>query len=250
MPSKSLRVFAGPNGSGKSTLFEQIESLGQINLGYFINADFLENDLKTKGFIDLTSFGINANQRDLDKFLQTYQAKSLFEKATSDGRNINIEVIDNVIVDKQKGSLSYEASLIGSFIRHILTNQNKSLSFETVMSHSSKIDELRIANEGGYKVYLYFVCTDDPEINVSRVNNRVAKGGHKVRVANIIGRYNRTLKNLYPAIQQSRRAFLFDNSSLEGFRLIAETFEKTIKIHVETPPDWFVKYVLPYYINK
>ena len=60
-----------------------------------------------------------------------------------------------------------------------------SFSFETVMSHPSKIKELKKAKEKGYRIYLYFVCTDDAEINVNRVANRIEKGGHPVDVYKI-----------------------------------------------------------------
>lgn len=39
-----LRVFAGPNGSGKSTIEDLIAS--KYNLGYFINPDEIEKEIK------------------------------------------------------------------------------------------------------------------------------------------------------------------------------------------------------------
>lgn len=246
MPGKSIRVFAGPNGSGKSTLFKSIKDY-PINLGYFINADELESQLKTKGYIDLKEIGLKANQKELDKFLKTKAAKSLIEKSNSINHEINFEIIDDLIIDKARNAMSYEASLIGSFIRMLLYKQNRSFSFETVMSHVSKIDELRYAKSKGYRVYLYFICTDDAEINVSRVKDRVVKGGHDVNRKNIIDRYPKTLENLMDAIKQSRRAFLFDNSGKDKFTLIAETYENQLKIHVNSLPEWFNQYVLPNY---
>ena len=38
-----IRVFAGPNGSGKSTLFDSFSK--KYPTGYFLNADFIENEL-------------------------------------------------------------------------------------------------------------------------------------------------------------------------------------------------------------
>jgi predicted ABC-type ATPase len=45
------------------------------------------------------------------------------------------------------------------------------------MSHTSKLNEIEAMVAKGYRSYLYFVCTDSPVVNVSRVNNRVEKGG-------------------------------------------------------------------------
>ena len=61
-------------------------------------------------------------------------------------------------------------------------------SFETVMSHHSKVSFLKEVKQAGFKTYLYFICTQDPEINQKRVLNRVSKGGHSVdEVSRAIG---------------------------------------------------------------
>lgn len=52
-----------------------------------------------------------------------------------------------------------------------------SYSFESVMSHPSKLNEIRQAKALSYKTYLYFDCLQDADINVSMVLNRVKKGG-------------------------------------------------------------------------
>lgn len=64
----------------------------------------------------------------------------------------------------------------------------------------------------GYRTYLYFIATEDPEINIARVKSRVQLGGHDVPVDKIVSRYARSLDLLLPAIRQSNRAYLFDNS--------------------------------------
>ena len=60
MFTSRLRVFAGPNGSGKSTLFESFSK--KYNAGIFLNADLLEKELATNGFIDVSEFNLNLTQ--------------------------------------------------------------------------------------------------------------------------------------------------------------------------------------------
>lgn len=242
--NKRLRVFAGPNGSGKSTLFDEFKK--QYDPGYFINADELEKRLRSSGLVDLRSIGTKSNPKDLEKFKNSKKAKSLMAKAAAEGHQINIEISENYIVDKAKDTHSYEASFVAAFIRWLLYKNNKSFSFETVMSHRSKIDEIKNAKKNDYKTYLYFVCTDDPEINVGRVASRVEKGGHSVNIEKIRSRYTSTLKNLFPAIQLVHRAYLFDNSG-KSLVLIAEIFEGALQLKVNNPPQWFIDSVLPYY---
>ena len=143
--AKRLRVFAGPNGSGKSTLYKQISS--QFNTGYFVNSDEIEQDISKAGFINLNRFGLKLTQEDLDRFLGRDQSISLLRKAKESGHPISIAIRENMIVDKSRDTHSYEASLITSFIRYHLLENGISYSFETVMSHPSKLDEIDEASE-------------------------------------------------------------------------------------------------------
>ncbi|UUF15508.1 MULTISPECIES: zeta toxin family protein [Flavobacterium] len=245
---KRLRVFAGPNGSGKSTLFEEFSK--NYNTGYFINADYLEKILKTKGLIDLDFYDIKASKEELENFFKKPNTKTLIETAQEKGFQISLEIKENFIISLSKNPNSYEGSLISSFLREKLIKENKSFCFETVMSHVSKLEDIKEANSLGYTSYLYFVCIDDPEINISRVENRVQKGGHYVDSEIIKNRYNRTLNNLFPAIEISNKAYLFDNST-EKLTLIAEINEgKSLKLHIneEDFPNWFREFVLNHFI--
>lgn len=241
--AKRLRVFAGPNGSGKSTLFEAIHS--QFNTGHFVNSDIIEREIRTKGFVNLEDYDLDLTEKDLQTFFDEPNTQSLLAKSNAIGHAINIQIKDNVIVDKSKDTHGYEASLITSFIRKHLLETGISYSFETVMSHISKLDEIRKAKESGYKTYLYFVCLDDSQLNISRVQNRVEKGGHAVPTDKIVQRYTRTLNNLLPAMLLVEKAYLFDNSG-ETMLLIAEITDSQLTTLVEQNqlPNWFIEYVI------
>jgi predicted ABC-type ATPase len=245
---KRLRVFAGPNGSGKSTLFEEFSR--NYNAGHFINADYLEKILATKGLIDLESFNIKATNEELNQFYSKNSSTSLIQKSEEKGFKINLEIKENFIVSHSKNSNSYEGSLISSFLRDKLIENNQSFCFETVMSHSSKLNDIKDAKTLGYTTYLYFVCIDDPEVNISRVENRVKKGGHDVDKETIKNRYSRTLTNLFPAIEISDKTYLFDNSG-EKLTLIAEIYNaKSLKLYVDEVdfPNWFKENVLNHFV--
>jgi predicted ABC-type ATPase len=239
---KRVRIFAGPNGSGKSTLYDAF--CEKYNSGHFINSDLIEKEITEKGFIDLSRYNISSNQEEFDYFLTTKNAKTLLKKSEEKGFFVDIKIKENIIIDKPKETNSYEASLITSFIREKLIESHQSFSFETVMSHPSKIEEIEFAKNNDYKTYFYFICLDDPELNVSRVKNRVIKGGHDVDDNKIVERYSKTLENLLPAIKISDRSFLFDNSN--EMELIAETQNGEILLHkdAEFLPNWFIQYVI------
>ena len=113
--------------------------------------------------------------------------------------------------------------------------------FETVMSHPGKITLLRNARAQGIRTDLYFVATDNVELNVGRVGVRVQVGGHAVPEEKIRERYRRSLDLLPQAVREADRAFLFDNSTA-GHVLLAEiTSGKIAAIHVgeDEMPSWF-----------
>jgi predicted ABC-type ATPase len=93
---------------------------------------------------------------------------------------------------------------------------------------------------------LYFIATDDPLININRVERRVAKGGHAVPKDKIVSRYYRSLELLMAAIHQTDRTYIFDNSS-DGSEhtWIAEiTNGNLIEMKTDREPAWFRKAVL------
>jgi predicted ABC-type ATPase len=99
-------------------------------------------------------------------------------------------------------------------------------SFETVMSHESRLEELRVARTRGYRITLVFVGTADPRINIDRVAQRVEEGGHDVSKDRIVARYARTMALLADAVALAHRALIFDNSTpWRGHVLLAHSSE-------------------------
>lgn len=99
-------------------------------------------------------------------------------------------------------------------------------AFETVMSHASKIALMAQAQLAGYSVVLYFVALENATLNVERVRQRVALGGHPVPEDRIVTRYRRCLELLPAALPHCDRAVLFDNSyrATEGGRVMMRPF--------------------------
>ncbi len=235
---KRIRIFAGPNGSGKSTLFEEFKK--NYSTGYFINADEIQKQLTEKKLIDLSSIGIRPGIKEYQKF---YANSTLIDKAKKDGYKINLILKDNFLLRTSVKTHSYEAAFAAAFIRSQLLKNGLSFSFETVMSHDSKIKEIEEANALGYKTYLYFICTDNPSINQYRISSRVKKGGHNVSDDKIKSRYFSSLNLLPLAICNVYRAYLFDNSGKQQ-SLILETYKGNHLTYYQTNfPLWISNYI-------
>ena len=221
---KRLRVFAGPNGSGKSTLKK---ILNEKLLGIYLNPDDIEKELKEG--IDLSKFKITTNNIELSSYFD---------------ENKNFYEVKNFKLDKNIFSVkipnSYIASILTSFIRYKLIETNNSFSFESVMSGSDKIEFLKQAKNKGFKIYLYFIATYDPIINIKRVENRVKLGGHSVPEDKIVSRYYRSINNLVKIIPYTDRCYIFDNSNTSKVWLCEIEEAKKVEIKVDEIPEWFM----------
>jgi len=233
-----LRIFAGPNGSGKSTLKSVISD---ELLGIYINPDEIEKEINEKDFLDLEYYQISTTNEELITFFTNHP---LLIKANLDFQASFLKYTDNKIDFHEVIVNSYFASVCADFIRQKLIKQKISFTFETVMSSRDKVELLKIAQENGYRTYLYYIATQDPIINISRVKNRVKFGGHDVPKEKIINRYYKSLELLKEAIRYSNRAYIFDNSNIDKLWLAEITDSKDVELKNETIPFWFEKYVL------
>jgi predicted ABC-type ATPase len=254
MPERSrrLRILAGPNGSGKSTIVKKIKN--NYYCGFFVNADEIQQILDTKRVLNLNSeYGLDASLEVFNQYL-LQEGKSWLDKAQSEKLSINITFSDNnILIGNDQPTGKYDAAIAADFIRFQLLSQNNTFTFETVLSHPSKLDFLQQAKELGYKNYLYFICTVDPEININRVAQRVALKGHSVPKNKIITRYYSSLALLPFLVPQTYRTFLFDNSTENSeIKLVAEV-EKgdTFIPKTEEMPWWVYEYVIdPLFIGE
>ena len=136
-------------------------------------------------------------------------------------------------------------AMLADYLRYCYINSKETLfSYETVLSHSSKVDFLKYAKNHGWQVYLYFVSTVDSYINCGRVKERVLKGEHDVPFDKIQTRYIRSHENLFAALQHCRRAYIFDN--LRQMQLIAEKKpDNSLRLSNDgSVPLWFNECVL------
>ena len=105
-----------------------------------------------------------------------------------------------------------KAAKLSTEIREGCIEESKSLIFETVLSASDKIDFIQRAKNKGYFIRLFFVGTESPTINASRIAQRVMEGGHDVPISKIISRYSKSIANCCVASKIVDRTYIYDNS--------------------------------------
>ncbi len=234
-------MFAGPNGSGKSTIKAKVAEINQDILGIYINPDDIEREIASTGFIDFNHFKVKTNNSQI--FDSLNNSTLLAEKGLlSEVSKLRFQ--NNKLSFQTVSLNSYFVSPLADFLHESLVASRTSFSFETVMSHPNKIDLLKSSKLSGFRNYLYYVATEDPDINISRVQIRVKEGGHDVPVEKIVSRYHRSLDNLLGAIRMTNRAFIFDNSGAEAILVAEITDGNAVEIKNSNVPVWFRKHVL------
>lgn len=110
--------------------------------------------------------------------------------------------------------------------RYKSIENKEDFSFETVLSSQYKIHILEKAKESGYFIKCIFVLTENPNINVERVNARVFSGGHAVPKDKIISRYYGSLSNIKKLVELCDILHVYDNSRDKPVRIIRKHKEE------------------------
>lgn len=134
MQTPRLRMFAGPNGSGKSTLKTL---LPPDMLGHYLNPDEIEQAIRDTGYLDFSSYGLRVSEEEALAFIRN----SPFLKSKSiEFLAGDIHFHNNRLDFSEIAMNSYIASVVLEFVRLKLLGSRQSFTFETVMSHPSKVD--------------------------------------------------------------------------------------------------------------
>lgn len=139
-----------------------------------------------------------------------------------------------------------KAAIYCEEMREECLKNRQSLIFETVMSAPDKLDFIRRAKDAGYFIRIFFISTENPTINASRIARRVMEGGHDVPIPKIISRYTKSILNCCDIASEIDRLYVYDNSADDEplqplFRLSNGVLGKMYVTHV---PEW-ARNILP-----
>jgi predicted ABC-type ATPase len=152
---------------------------------------------------------------------------------------VNADRIARIIAPDAPESVGYDAARIAGRIRQQLLDHGASFCFETVFSHISKVDFVAEAKALGYEIILVLVHLDQPQLNLARVAQRVAAGGHAVPEDKVRSRLPRTLENVRRALPIADQVHLLDNSRCDDpFRRIASLVDGELTMHTSPLPGW------------
>jgi predicted ABC-type ATPase len=153
-----------------------------------------------------------------------------------------IPVLDPDAIAKQLQSTSATAfpiaaarQVLASAKEHI--DKRESFAVETTLAGKHYLQMMVDARIRGFEVVLVYIGTENVAINLARIRNRVLAGGHDVPESDVRRRYQRSFKSLLVAIERADHTILFDNSTEEGYRLVA-VLGPSGSQWFEPVPDW------------
>lgn len=125
-------------------------------------------------------------------------------------------------------------------LRYRCLEAGEDFVFETVLSSDEKVEFVKKAKQMGYFIRIFFVCTESPEINVSRITKRYLSGGHEVPISKVVSRYYKSLFNMRRIIDLADRAYFYDNSIENKMpRLLFRTVDGALyKKYTDDIPIW------------
>jgi predicted ABC-type ATPase len=132
-----------------------------------------------------------------------------------------------------------KAAQLSTEIRENCLKNSESFIFETVFSIIDKVDFLQKAKDAGFFIRLFFVGTNSPTINASRIAQRVMEGGHDVPISKIINRYYKSINNACLAAPFVDRLYVYDNSkNLAPAKLLFRADNGKLKKVYSKVNDW------------
>jgi predicted ABC-type ATPase len=173
----------------------------------------------------------------------TLTKQLLSHEWTADSTYINAdEIARDKFGDWNSPEAVRQAAEYADRLRAQCIQDGNNFAYETVFSTPRRLQDLENAQSNGFFIRFFFVSTQNPDINIARVERRVEVGGHDVPEDKIITRYQRSMNNLFPALCIADRAYVFDNSVHDQdpallFRTVNGLVKRVYQDHL---PDWSV----------
>lgn len=149
---------------------------------------------------------------------------------------INTDEIVRTFGDWRNNVDQIKAGKIAIKLKNECFNQEKSFNEETTLTGKTILKTIEKAKELGYKIHLFYVGVNNPEIAKERVKNRVLRGGHNIEPEIIEKRYYESLENLKKIISKCDYVKIYDNTSM--YKNIFSSIDNKITKNNTELPEW------------
>lgn len=113
-------------------------------------------------------------------------------------------------------------------------------SFETTLTGKTILEKIKFTKENNFYIKLFFILTDNINLNKYRIINRMALGGHFISETDIERRYKRSFENLSNVLKLSDESFIYLNK--KKFNLLY--YFKDFKYNLATNQKYLIPTIL------
>jgi predicted ABC-type ATPase len=118
-----------------------------------------------------------------------------------------------------------------------------SFAFETTLSGRSYLRLLRGLKKQGYRVHFFFLWVKNVDVALSRVKDRVLKGGHDVPETVVRRRFHRSVQNFLKEYRPLADSwYLFDNSGRTPALIAIEKKHRLRIMEIESYQSLIARY--------
>jgi predicted ABC-type ATPase len=110
------------------------------------------------------------------------------------------------------------------------SQRGASFGFEIMLSGRTYLGLVQRLKRKGYRVHLFFLSVGAVDVTLSRIKERVLKGGHDVPEAVVRRRFDRSVRNFFREYQPLVDSwYLFDNT---GTKPVPIAFKKRRRLRI------------------
>lgn len=117
--------------------------------------------------------------------------------------------------------------------------RGESFTQETTLSGQKTLKTILAAREKGYRIRLYYIAVSSAEESLSRIKNRVRKGGHDIPSEDVQRRFEKRFNDLIRVLPHCDEAQFFDNEN--GFVKVADYKGGKMELVGEYASKWILE---------
>ncbi|MBV9962449.1 MAG: zeta toxin family protein [Parafilimonas sp.] len=149
---------------------------------------------------------------------------------------INVDVFTKELGDYTAENFAKAEMIYREKVAELLKDKTDFM-IESNLARDSDYEWIEKVQKYGYDIVLYFLCTDDINVNINRIHRRVKEGGHDVPVGIIMHRYKAALSYLKTKLHLFKEIYFIDNSSDEAMEVGYKKNNNIIEL-LPAPPKW------------
>ena len=110
---------------------------------------------------------------------------------------------------------------------------------DTTLSGKKTLKTIIKAKEKDYYIRLFYVAVSSAEESLTRIGNRVKKGGHDIPSEDVKRRFSKRYDDLLAILPYCNEVHFYDNEN--GFEEVGEYRNGTLSVTAEEPPKWLIE---------